>query len=926
MKGKKAYDSKKYIIIEGAKLHNLKNVSLSIPRNKITVFTGLSGSGKSSLAFDTLYAEGQRRYVESLSSYARQFMGKLNKPKVDKIIGISPAIAIEQKINTSNPRSTVGTKTEIYEYLKLLFARIGSLYSPETGKKITKHTTKDVLNYINKFEKGSKLLLISPIKINNNDTELILKYYQKQGYVRILVNGEVKLISEIKKPNFKKFDLITERIIYKNDFDYEKNLTESIQLSFDNGNGFCKVYELNEGKSKEFINFYSDGKKKYPKPSEYMFSFNNPYGACEKCQGYGDLIDIDPDLVIPNKSLSIYDNAILPWKGQLGKKYYKNLISNSSKFQFPIHRPFYKLGEKEKKLLWEGNEYFNGIANFFNKIKSKSYKIQNRVMLSRYRGKTKCDYCKGSRLKKVALFVKISDKNINELCSMSLNKLEDFFEKLKLSNYQTEVSRRILKEIKIRIKLINNLGLGYLNLNRKSNSLSGGESQRINIATSIGSSLVGSMYILDEPSIGLHPRDTNNLIKILHKLKDIGNTVIIVEHDEEIIRSSDNIVDMGKEAGINGGEIVSSGNLKQIMNSDSLTSKYLNQILKIDVPKIRNKSYNFFEVKGLRENNLKNINIKIPLNIFTVITGVSGSGKSTLIKKIIFPAVQRELNIFKNKPGDFDHINGDISKIKQIEYIDQNPIGKSSRSNPVTYIKAYDEIRKVFSNQKLSKLRGYKPKHFSFNVPGGRCEKCLGEGSINIEMQFMADVAIECDDCNGKRFKREILEIDIKGKSITDILNMSIDEAIIFFKENNNLNISQKLLPLQKVGLGYVLLGQSSSTLSGGEAQRVKLAYFLQKINSKNHILFLFDEPTTGLHFHDIKMLLKSFNELLALGHTLIVVEHNIDLIKCADNIIDLGPEGGENGGYIVAQGTPENISKNKKSLTGYYLKEKLKN
>ncbi len=924
MKGKKGYDSKKYIIIEGAKLHNLKNVSLSIPRNKITVFTGLSGSGKSSLAFDTLYAEGQRRYVESLSSYARQFMGKLNKPKVDKIIGISPAIAIEQKINTTNPRSTVGTKTEIYEYLKLLFARIGTIYSPETGKKITKNTITDVINYIKKFPSGSKLLLLSPVEVKENNTELILEHYQKQGFVRVLINGDVKLISEIKNSNFKKFDLIIERIICKNDFDYEKNLKESIQLSFVNGNGFCSIHETKKKKSKLFVNFYSDGKNKYPKPTEHMFSFNNPYGACEKCHGYGDIIDIDPDLVIPNKSLSIYENAILPWNGQLGKKYYKNLISNSSKFKFPIHRPFYKLNLEEKKLLWEGNEYFNGINHFFNKIKSKSYKIQNRVMLSRYRGKTKCESCKGSRLKKIALFVKINEKNINELCSMSIYKLKGFFEKLKLNNYQAEVSKRILKEIKFRIKLINNLGLGYLNLNRKSNSLSGGESQRINIATSIGSSLVGSMYILDEPSIGLHPRDTNNLIKILKELKNIGNTVIIVEHDEEIIRSSDNIVDMGKEAGINGGNIVSSGNLKQIMSSDSLTSKYLNQVLKISVPKIRNKNQSFFEVKGLRENNLKNINIKIPLNIFTVVTGVSGSGKSTLIKKIIYPAVQRKLNIFKNKPGDFDQINGDISKIKQIEYIDQNPIGKSSRSNPVTYIKAYDEIRKVFSNQKLSKLRGLKPKHFSFNVSGGRCEKCQGEGSLNIEMQFMADVKITCDECNGKRFKKEVLEICVRDKSINDILNLSINEAIDFFNQNNNINISQKLLPLQKVGLGYILLGQSSSTLSGGEAQRVKLAYFLQKINSKNHILFLFDEPTTGLHFHDIKMLLKSFKELLALGHTLVVVEHNIDLIKCADNVIDLGPEGGENGGYIVAQGTPEDISKNKKSLTGYYLKEKL--
>ena len=924
MKRRKGYDSKKYIIVEGAKLHNLKNVSLSIPRNKITVFTGLSGSGKSSLAFDTLYAEGQRRYVESLSSYARQFMGKLNKPKVDKIIGISPAIAIEQKINTSNPRSTVGTKTEIYEYLKLLFGRIGDLYSPETGQKITKNTTSDVINYIEKFDTGSKILLLSPIEVTNNDTELILKYYQKQGFVRIFVDGDVKLISEIKNPNFKKFDLIIERIICKNNFDYEKNLAESIELSFINGNGFCKIYDVNNMKSKTFINFYSDGKNIYPKPTEYMFSFNNPYGACEKCQGYGDLIDIDPDLVVPNKSLSIYENAILPWKGQLGGKYYKNLITNSSKFKFPIHRPFYKLSESEKQLLWEGNKYFNGINHFFNKIKSKSYKIQNRVMLSRYRGKTKCDSCKGSRLKKIALSVKINHKNINELCSMSLTNLKDFFEKLKLNSYKTEVSKRILKEIKNRIELINNLGLGYLNLNRKSNSLSGGESQRINIATSIGSSLVGSMYILDEPSIGLHPRDTNNLIKILNKLRDIGNTVIVVEHDEEIIRSSDNIIDMGKEAGINGGDIVASGNLKQIMNSDSLTSKYLNEILKIDVPTKRNKNQSFFEIKGLRENNLKNINVKIPLNIFTVITGVSGSGKSTLIKKIIYPAVQRELNIFKDKPGDFDTINGNISKIKQIEYIDQNPIGKSSRSNPVTYIKAYDEIRKVFSNQKLSKLRGLKPKHFSFNVPGGRCEKCQGEGSLNIEMQFMADVKIVCDECNGKRFKKEILEIYVRDKSINDILNLSINEAIDFFNENNNINISQKLLPLQKVGLGYILLGQSSSTLSGGEAQRVKLAYFLQKVNSKNHILFLFDEPTTGLHFHDIKILLKSFKELLGLGHTLVVVEHNIDLIKCADNIIDLGPEGGENGGYIVAQGTPEDISKNKESLTGYYLKKKL--
>ncbi|MFZ4670555.1 MAG: excinuclease ABC subunit UvrA [Flavobacterium sp.] len=920
-------EPKKNILIKGAQIHNLKNLDIVIPRNKLVVITGLSGSGKSSLAFDTLYAEGQRRYVESLSSYARQFLGRLDKPKVEYIKGIAPAIAIEQKVNTTNSRSTVGTSTEIYDYLKLLFARVGKTFSPVSGKEVKKDTVSDVINKVKGFALESKWLLLSPIHLETGrKLEDKLKVLLQQGFSRILMNNEVVRLDELEQHSLDGKDilLIIDRIIVKEEEDFYNRLADAIQTAFFEGKGSCYLQELDTKKRFNFsANFELDGIT-FLEPNIHLFSFNNPYGACPTCEGYGNVIGIDTELVIPNSSLSVFENAIFPWRGESISWYRDQLVNNAYKFDFPIHKPYFELSEEQKELTWKGNKFFTGLNDFFKDLEEKNYKIQNRVMLSRYRGKTKCTTCKGKRLRIEANYITINGKTISELVDMSIKRLLPFFNELSLSEYDQKVAKRLLIEIKNRLNFLSDVGLDYLTLNRNSASLSGGESQRINLATSLGSSLVGSMYILDEPSIGLHPKDTERLIKVLKNLRDLGNTVIVVEHDEDIMKAADRIIDIGPEAGTFGGELVAEGNYAEILQAESLTAKYLNGQLEIAFPKKRRKSNNFIEIKGARENNLQNVDVSFPLECLTVITGVSGSGKSTLVKKILFPAMQKKLEGIGDKAGQFTEMTGSFSHIKHIEYVDQNPIGRSSRSNPVTYIKAYDDIRDLYAKEKLSKVRGYQAKHFSFNVDGGRCETCKGEGSINVEMVFMADVSLPCETCGGKRFKKEVLEVAFEGKNIDTILTMIIDDAIAFFKENKQTKIVQKLQPLQDVGLGYVQLGQSSSTLSGGEAQRIKLASFLVKGVTKEKALFVFDEPTTGLHFHDIKKLLASFDALIEKGHSIIVIEHNLDLIKCADWIIDLGPEGGENGGQLLAVGTPEDIVKNKKSITGTYLKEKI--
>ena len=916
---------KDYIIIKKAAIHNLKDLDVAIPRNKLVVITGLSGSGKSSLAFDTLYAEGQRRYVESLSSYARQFLGKLNKPKVEYIKGIAPAIAIEQKVNSTNPRSTVGTSTEIYDYLKLLFARIGITYSPISNKEVKKETVADVIKHIKRFNKNSKLLLLSPVHIDNGrKINTILKILEQQGYSRIKINNEVLRINEVDLSGEHDFFLVVDRIIVSDDEDFYNRLSDAIETAFFEGKGECIVEDLSDNSQIHFSNKFELDGLTFLEPNTHLFSFNNPYGACPTCEGYGNVIGIDEDLVIPNTSLSIYEDAILPWRTESFLEYKEALIDNAYKFDFPIHKPYYQLSEDQKQLLWKGNSYFQGLNAYFKHLEEKSYKIQYRVMLSRYRGKTKCTTCYGKRLRKEAEYVKICNTTLTYLVNLPINELLDFFKNLKLSDHDQKIAKRLLKEINNRLQFLSDVGLNYLTLNRSSNSLSGGESQRINLATSLGSSLVGSMYILDEPSIGLHSKDTERLIKVLKELRDLGNTVIVVEHDEDIMKAADYIIDIGPEAGTFGGELVANGTYSEILKTNTLTSQYLNGSRKIDIPSKRKISKNHIEIIGARENNLKNVDVKFPLNTLTVVTGVSGSGKSTLVKDILYPALQKQLYKYGDKPGQFTHLNGNYSSIKNVEFIDQNPIGRSSRSNPVTYIKAYDDIRALFTNQKLSKIRGYKAKHFSFNVDGGRCETCKGEGEVTIGMQFMADVHLPCETCHGKRFKKEILEVQFEDKSIANILESTIDEAIAFFTLHKQSKITNKLQPLQDVGLGYVQLGQASSTLSGGEAQRIKLASFLIKGTTKDKVLFIFDEPTTGLHFHDIKKLLASFNALLDKGHTIIVIEHNIELIKCADYIIDLGKEGGKNGGEILFQGIPEDLVKSKTSYTAKYLKEKL--
>ena len=921
------FNPDKHIFIDGAAENNLKNVSVLIPRDKLVVITGVSGSGKSSLAYDTLYAEGQRRYIESLSSYARQFLGKIQKPKVKSIKGIAPAIAIKQKVNTSNPRSTVGTATEIYDYLKLLYARIGKTISPVSGREVKKHSVSDVIDFLKQQPIGSRWILSVSLEAHHGkDIKTVIRILEQQGYARLKSGNDIISISEVLKKSSlpDNLELVIDRIQLKDDTDYWMRLSDSVQKAFFEGHGSIKLTNWQNKSVYNFSqNFALDGLE-FPEPSIHLFSFNTPYGACKACDGFGSVLGIDPQKVIPNTTLSVYEGAVACWKGN-SLSYYKNLlVENAHKFDFPVHTPWFELTDEQKDLVWQGNAYFVGINDFFKELEQKSYKIQNRVMLARYRGKTRCPSCKGKRLRQEAFYVQVGGKNIGELVEIPIDELQKFFKNLKLSAYDQSVAKRILYEINSRIRFLLDVGLGYLTLNRASNTLSGGETQRINLATSLGSSLVGSIYVLDEPSIGLHPRDTKRLIKVLKNLRDLGNTVIVVEHDEDIMKAADYILDMGPEAGIFGGELVATGKYKDIIKTDTLTASYLNGKLQIPVPEVRRTSKDYIEIKGARQHNLKNINVRFPLHTLSVITGVSGSGKSTLASEIIYPVIHKELFGHGPKTGDFTALAGSISQLEHIEYLDQNPIGRSSRSNPVTYIKAYDDIRHLFASQCLAKIKRLQPKHFSFNVEGGRCEHCKGEGMVTIEMQFMADVHLTCEVCEGKRFKDDILEVTYEGKNIHDVLEMKVDEAISFFKKHKQHKIVSKLQPLQDVGLGYVSLGQSSSTLSGGEAQRIKLASFLVKGSRQPKTLFIFDEPTTGLHFHDIQKLLNSFNALIENGHSILVIEHHMEIIKSADWLIDLGPEGGKNGGYLVFQGTPEDLVKQGKSLLTPYLQEKL--
>lgn len=931
-------DPREYIIIKRARVNNLKNLSVAIPRNKLVVITGLSGSGKSSLAFDTLFAEGQRMYVESLSSYARQFLGRMEKPDVDYIRGVSPAIAIEQKVNTRNPRSTVGTSTEIYDYLKLLFARIGKTYSPVSGKEVKRDTVTDVVNTINKLPEGTRVMVAAPLRIKKGrKVQEELALLLSKGFARILVNGEMKFIEDVigvqeegaKKKKAVKVEgdieiLIDRTSVNANDEDTVFRLSDSVQTAFFEGEGDCIVYGEGHPNLTFSDRFELDGMK-FTEPSVNFFSFNNPYGACQTCEGFGKVLGIDEDLVIPDKTLSVYEGAIAPWRSEAMSEWAKPLLKNGIKFDFPIHRPYHELTQAQKDILWKGNSYFEGIDAFFKYLETKTYKIQYRVMLSRYRGRTNCPDCKGTRLRKDAQYVKIADTSITDLVLMPIEDSLSFFENLKLPDFDRKVSERILTEIKSRLSYMAKVGLGYLTLNRITSTLSGGEYQRIKLATSLGSALVGSMYVLDEPSIGLHPKDTERMVEVLKTLRDLGNTVIVVEHEEEIMRAADQIIDIGPDAGSHGGHLVFQGTIDDVNGKiQSHTTDYLTGRESITIPSKRRKWSDSITIVGARENNLKNLTVKFPLGALTVVTGVSGSGKSTLIKKILYPAVGRLSGSVAEAPGRYDKMEGDYARITQVEFVDQNPIGKSSRSNPVSYVKAYDTIRQTFSELPLSKQRGYKPSHFSFNVEGGRCETCQGEGEIKVEMQFMADIFLKCESCNGKRFKQEILEVELDGKNIADILDLTVEDALVFFKDKKS--ILDKIIPLNDVGLGYVKLGQSSNSLSGGEAQRVKLASFLGKNSPEGNILFIFDEPTTGLHFHDISKLLKAINALVDEGHTVIVIEHNLEVIKCADWIIDLGPEGGEKkGGTLLFTGTPEEMAKKGKGYTAEFLREKLK-
>lgn len=930
-------DPKNYIIVKGARVNNLKNVSVAIPRNKIVIITGLSGSGKSSLAFDTIYAEGQRRYVESLSSYARQFLGRMGKPEVEYIKGIAPAIAIEQKVNTRNPRSTVGTSTEIYEYLKLLFARIGKTYSPISGGMVSRNTVTDVVNTILELPENTNVLIFSPLWPKaDRDLASHLTVILQQGFSRILEGENIVKIDDVLKNidsySFDSVAILVDRIsVIPNDDELSSRIADSVQTAFFEGEGTCCVRILSEENAKTltFSNKFELDGMSFEEPSTHLFSFNNPFGACKTCEGFGSVIGIDEDLVIPDKSLSILDEAVACWKGEKMGEYKQQLLTHAHKFNFPVHKPYYELSQEERNLLWTGNTYFEGLNDFFKMVESQTYKIQYRVMLSRYRGKTVCPDCKGTRLRFDANYVKINNKSITDLILMPVSESVKFFRNIQLNSYEQKVAGRLLVEITNRLGFLNDVGLSYLTLNRLSNTLSGGESQRINLATSLGSSLVGSLYILDEPSIGLHPRDTHLLIQVLKGLRNLGNTVIIVEHEEEIIKAADYVIDIGPLAGSQGGELVFEGTVNELLNDDkSLTGRYLSNALSIPVP-ISHRPWNdYIEIKGARENNLKAIDIKFPLKTLTVVTGVSGSGKTTLVKRVLYPALKKIFGGFGERTGKFDRLEGDYNLIQAIELIDQNPIGRSSRSNPATYVKAFDDIRTLFADQQLAKLRAYKPGYFSFNVEGGRCEECEGEGIVTVEMQFMADLHLLCDSCKGKRYKQEVLEIKYKEHSIADILNFTIDEAINFFrhtieKNNHAARIVAKLQPLSDVGLGYLTLGQSSDTFSGGEAQRIKLASFLTKGNSDSPTLFVFDEPTTGLHMHDINKLLTAFSALLSKGHSLIVIEHNLDVIKTADWVIDLGPEGGEKGGFVLFEGTPEQLMNVENSYTGNFLKQR---
>jgi excinuclease ABC subunit A len=921
-----------HIIVRGARVHNLKNIDVSFPRNQMIVITGLSGSGKSSLAFDTLYAEGQRRYVESLSSYARQFLGRLNKPDVDSISGISPAVAIEQKVTSRTSRSTVGTTTEIYDYFKLLFSRIGKTYSPVSGAEVKRHRPSDVCDYIASLQEGTRLYILAPINPDKGETHSsILSALTAQGFVRVLRNGNMESIEEATKSAHKKDELmlVIDRITASRE---EENLTwvaDSAESAFLEGKGKCVIRNAESPfESRSFSNRFEADGITFDEPSVHLFSFNNPIGACKTCEGFGSVIGIDENLVVPDKRLSIFQDAVVCWKGEKMSEWKKELVMNASKFSFPIHKPWNELTEAQRDEIWNGNAYFGGLHAFFRFLESESYKIQYRVMLSRYRGKTNCPDCGGTRLRKDAGYVKIGGKSISELVRISIKECADFFDELHLTEFDEKVARRLLIEIKNRLHYLCDVGLEYLTLNRLSNTLSGGESQRINLATSLGSSLVGSMYILDEPSIGLHPRDTRRLIGVLRALKDQGNTVIIVEHEEEVMRAADLLIDMGPEAGTHGGEVMFTGTMEQLMaTGNTLTARYLNGSLAIEPNHKPKKGTDRIIIRGARENNLKNIDVEIPLRCFCVISGVSGSGKSTLVRDLLYPAIKRHLGGIADGIGQMDAIEGDLKTISAVEFVDQNPIGKSSRSNPVTYLKAYDEIRQLYSSQSISKQRGYKPSHFSFNVEGGRCDACEGEGVQTIGMQFMADVQLVCDVCKGKRFKEEILEVTYKGKSISDVLDMTVDDAIRFFLDDKSQttvrNLIQKLEPLRQVGLGYIGLGQTSSSLSGGEAQRIKLASFLSKGTNEPHTVFIFDEPTTGLHFHDVKRLMDSFRLLLSNGHSIITIEHNLDVIRSADWLIDLGPEGGYGGGEVVYAGYPSDIRDAKKSYTGQFLAHK---
>ncbi|MCK6616928.1 MAG: excinuclease ABC subunit UvrA [Cyclobacteriaceae bacterium] len=928
-------DPRDYIIIKRARVNNLKNLSVAIPRNKLVVITGLSGSGKSSLAFDTLFAEGQRMYVESLSAYARQFLGRMEKPDVDYIRGVSPAIAIEQKVNTRNPRSTVGTTTEVYDYLKLLFARIGKTYSPASGKEVKRDTVTDVVNVINALPPGTRVMIAAPLpfkkgKKRKDELNLLLS----KGFTRVLVDGQPSFIEDLLKSPLSltkraggegNLQILIDRLaVNPNDEDTVYRLGDSVQTAFYEGHDECVVHVEGQKPLHFSDRFELDGIK-FTEPSVNFFSFNNPYGACRTCEGFGKILGIDEDLVIPDKSLSVYEGAVAPWRSEAMSEWLKPLLKNGIKFNFPIHRPYNELTKKEQELLWTGNEYFDGINGFFKYVESKLHKIQYRVMLSRYRGRTTCPDCKGTRLRKDAQYVKIAGTSITDLVLMPVEDVAAFFDNLELPAYEKKISERILTEIKTRLNYLVKVGLGYLTLNRLTSTLSGGEYQRIKLATSLGSALVGSMYIMDEPSIGLHPRDTSRMVEVLKSLRDLGNTVIVVEHEEEIMRAADQLIDIGPAAGTHGGQLVFQGNLKDLNGKIiSHTTNYLTGKDKIEVPAKRRKWKDSVTVVGARENNLKNLTVKFPLGVLTVVTGVSGSGKSTLVKKILYPALGRMNGSVAETPGKYDRLEGDVTRITQVEFVDQNPIGKSSRSNPISYVKAYDAIRQLYSEQPLSKQRSYKPSHFSFNVEGGRCETCEGEGEIKVEMQFMADIFLKCESCQGKRFKQEILEVEYNGKTIADVLDMTVEEALEFFKDKKTIH--EKIQPLFDVGMGYVKLGQSSNTLSGGEAQRVKLASFLGKNSPDGQILFIFDEPTTGLHFHDIAKLLKAINALVDQGHTIIVIEHNLEVIKCADWIIDLGPEGGEKkGGHLLFAGTPEDmVKKAKGSYTAEFLRKKM--